>query len=774
MPPRPVTIGGDYWAGSWCKALLSHGYGSLTTRPWLSSGWEPSPRVIKNTVQMPSPFRNVKMGAVYSNMFPIQRGNFYIRLGGPTDTKCRAELWIDGVRTTVIPHLDRNGKITDSGRPSFVPPYPNFGRQGMMVGEGKELPTWQTITVPPSLIGKNACVVLVDDSGEDHLNVGEAIFSVINMPHLQNDTTPIYLGWADLHTHPAAHLAFGGGDDDFKGAIWGRPGMSYPANASQLAEDLPSCDANSHGTPDQFQIIAAESTSAAVIDILVTVFTGGAVPPGLITIGGSITAAATSADQAVLARKTILDSADEEHRRGLPHGHGGYPRFDGWPTVHSVLHQQMHINWVKRAYDGGCRMIVASAVDNQMMGAGLNSNIAGLLNPDPRRDFDSAVRQVQYMKRWVEANPTWMKACYAPSDMEQAYQENKMAVVFGTEVDMVQDLESVKALWDLGVRHFTLIHLMDNDLGGSAVYQDLFNFNNIWAHKKPISIQNGIPFGSSFHLSQLPTELRQGLVGPGKDVDRDLPDQFHYERYSGQINLHGISSRGFAVYDWLKGQGGIIDLAHMGNNSVEGLLNHLEGFRDWDGFGYPAVFSHGGVRSGDPGASGNERAITESQAIRLYNNGGLIGLGTNAKTSIQFGDVLFQTQMKINNRRHMPQNTPVPMAIGSDINGMDGFVQPRSNGFDRVLYAGAYRPSDSPMRVDQPPLAVCQTGTRKWNYNLDGAVHFGMFPDWLQDWFNSLIAPSRMDQAEMIMNSAEAYLNTWKRADRMKNITFQH
>ena len=78
------------------------------------------------------------------------------------------------------------------------------------------------------------------------------------------------------------------------------------------------------------------------------------------------------------------------------------------------------------------------------------------------------------------------------------------------------------------------------------------------------------------------------------------------------------------------------------------------------------------------------------------------------------------------------------------------------------------------MRVDQPPLAVCQTGTRKWNYNLDGAVHFGMFPDWLQDWFNSLIAPSRMDQAEMIMNSAEAYLNTWKRADRMKNITFQH
>src|SRR5262249_53789425 len=56
--------------------------------------------------------------------------------------------------------------------------------------------------------------------------------------------------------------------------------------------------------------------------------------------------------------------------RESPFGHptGGYPNFDGWPWWRDYTHQQMYVDWVRRAYEGGLRLIVVHAVNNPILG----------------------------------------------------------------------------------------------------------------------------------------------------------------------------------------------------------------------------------------------------------------------------------------------------------------------------------------------------------------------------------------------------------------------
>src|SRR6266567_4395472 len=80
-------------------------------------------------------------------------------------------------------------------------------------------------------------------------------------------------------------------------------------------------------------------------------------------------------------------TAANEERKQLPHrlfegtgyqpgirnwlhpGHpvGGYPNFDGWPRFTTIIHQQMYIDWLKRTYEGGLRLMVAHVVNNELL-----------------------------------------------------------------------------------------------------------------------------------------------------------------------------------------------------------------------------------------------------------------------------------------------------------------------------------------------------------------------------------------------------------------------
>src|SRR5690348_7117903 len=107
------------------------------------------------------------------------------------------------------------------------------------------------------------------------------------------------VGYADLHCHPMAHLAFGGLRRG-RAYFWGTP-------TGPVEQALPCC------TPAH--------------DLL---------------------------------RGNGLLPLFTEHE-GV--GFDGYDTFGAWPRHTTLIHQQMYVDCVKRAFRGGLKLMVASAVN---------------------------------------------------------------------------------------------------------------------------------------------------------------------------------------------------------------------------------------------------------------------------------------------------------------------------------------------------------------------------------------------------------------------------
>src|SRR4051812_14109456 len=53
------------------------------------------------------------------------------------------------------------------------------------------------------------------------------------------------------------------------------------------------------------------------------------------------------------------------HRDVIGHLVGGWPQFDGWPRWDSMSHQTVQEDWLRRAVDGGLRLMVMLAVNSE-------------------------------------------------------------------------------------------------------------------------------------------------------------------------------------------------------------------------------------------------------------------------------------------------------------------------------------------------------------------------------------------------------------------------
>lgn len=247
---------------------------------------------------------------------------------------------------------------------------------------------------------------------------------------------PPLFGIADTHVHFVSHLAFGGY------GIWGRPHASDPALTGNdaLADALPWCDGPKGHGPD-------------------------GVLPSLEGVGGHLV--------------------------------GGYDRFDGWPRHTTLAHQQAYIDWIKRAVDGGLRLVVCLAVNNEMLGTRMTELYGSNLSID---DSSAITRQLDAMEAMVKfvddqaggSGQGWMAIAKTPTDARRIVAAGKLALVPGVEVDSLggwptpaaleadaqaqgktpQDLIAalVQGLSDRGVRHVFPVHAANNAFGGTALF----------------------------------------------------------------------------------------------------------------------------------------------------------------------------------------------------------------------------------------------------------------------------------------------------------------
>jgi microsomal dipeptidase-like Zn-dependent dipeptidase len=235
--------------------------------------------------------------------------------------------------------------------------------------------------------------------------------------------TPASLGYADLHVHQFANLAFCGG------VVWG----SSAGGVDELGECRPL-----HGRRGLGDVTGALASIALV----------GAPASRL-----------------------------------LGHDVHGYSSFAGWPRWDDFTHQSVHRDWLLRAVHGGLRLMVMLAVNNsilcRLVGRGNRSErrdmrVAALQLQaawDFQRDIDVLCGG---------PGKGWYRIVQSAKEAREVIANGKLAVVLGLELDdpyefvggqraEIQAKRRVSEFVDLGVRHIFPIHLKDNIVGGTSL-----------------------------------------------------------------------------------------------------------------------------------------------------------------------------------------------------------------------------------------------------------------------------------------------------------------
>lgn len=294
----------------------------------------------------------------------------------------------------------------------------------------------------------------------------------------------------------------------------------------------------------------------------------------------------------------------------------------------------------------------------------------------------------------------------------------------------------------------------------------------------------------------------------------------------GHAHARGLTRVGEILIEELMKLGMIIDVDHMSEKGVNRTLAIAEkhkypvvashtafrelAFGSWKFAGPPSIGPHAKpvvnedesysykrrFRFGTSRAEAlaSERARSARQLERIRKLGGMIGVGTGS------GAVAVSWRNRVANNcdgssRSFAQNYLYAVeklggvrrsgvALGTDVNGLAGLVGPR---FGPLGAAGAvgdtlrertrkaqletqehgvrYKDLQQPMvrsQAEHEPLVPCRTGTRTYNFNLDGLAHYGLLPDLLQDLRNIGLTPNDLAP---LFRSADHYVRMWERAE---------
>jgi microsomal dipeptidase-like Zn-dependent dipeptidase len=565
---------------------------------------------------------------------------------------------------------------------------------------------------------------------------------------------PPLWGWADLHTHPMIHLAFGGklihGGVDERSVLptnvnckdWQEAGSA----ANALSDDRPS-----HGGWDLFSFPCGDEFRK--LFILGLQVANGA----LVTAGG-----------------TNPPSF-------------GWPNFQHWPAWNDITHQKMWWEWIKRARDGGQRVMVALATNNRTLGDAVNGH-------GPTDDKGSAIMQLTAITQFVDRHRDFMEVALTPARLAEIVRAGKIAVVLGVEIDNLGNLNQrflnetpdlmkalvaseIQDLYDRGVRYVIPIHLVNNRFGGSAIYQHLYNFANLRETGDYFDITCSAR-GDDISFRH-PPNLVSDIVDAAASkfgLFRQFPPPPQCPRPginegAGHRNNLGLTDLGvFALKEMMK-RGMIIDIDHMSDKAIEQALT-LAGGIDAPR-GYPINSGHSGIRGVFGNAAENSRSRSQLQRIaRLH---GMFGLGSDGTDALTWSRQYQQAMRAMGFRNDDPALRAAyqsgAIALGTDLNGLVKGPKPpgtRTPEYDRATF-----PPNS--------LPPSRLGNKQWDYISDGVAHYGLLPEFIRDVsatpraaiaVNTAGQPYNVTGAELVdqhlLLGAEYFYRMWERCEAQK------
>jgi hypothetical protein len=429
----------------------------------------------------------------------------------------------------------------------------------------------------------------------------------------------------------------------------------------------------------------------------------------------------------------------------------GWPTFKDWPHHDSLTHEQTYYKWMERAYMGGLRLFVNLFVENRALCElyPLKQN-----NCDEMESVRLQNRDLEALEDYIDSQNGgpgrgWFRIVTSPAQARRVIADGKLAVVKGIEVsepfgcrvyneqpwcDRARIDRELDEVYGFGVRQMELINKFDNALAGVA----------------GDSGNTGLVVNGGNRLSTGKFWQMQHCTGPPDEHDKQQPGVYDHderdalsnviEQYlplgaapvypkDSNCNARGLTDLGEHAVRRMMEKRIIVDPDHLSVRARKSAMSLLEAER-YSG----AVSSHSWS--------------TADVIPRIYNLGGIV---TPMKESApDWLKTWRETKAKRDARFYFG------FGYGSDQNGLSSQPGPRETP-NPVEYP--FKSFDGGVTFDRQ-----RSGSREFDFTIDGVAHYGLFPDWWED-----IRRVGGDAAVADMaRGAEAYLQAWERVEGIR------
>jgi microsomal dipeptidase-like Zn-dependent dipeptidase len=451
-----------------------------------------------------------------------------------------------------------------------------------------------------------------------------------------------------------------------------------------------------------------------------------------------------------------LDITGNLLRNGTPfgtHDTHGWPTFAGWPVHDTITHQQTYYVWLKRMWKAGMRVVVAQTVEDEP-----------LCRLEPRRSHSCdetqtiklEIKRLKKLQNYVDAQSGgpgrgWFRIVRNPRQARRVIERGKLAVLIGIESsnlmgcsEFMDEPQCTRADIDrglreyrrLGVRSMFVAHWVDNAFSGAALEGG--------SRGSFIGILQALQTGEYFETAPCPEKGQGEEVDPlGLGVLKFLADYFPNAREvlgipipdypaGKQCNAKGLTDLGRYLIRRLMANHMLIEVDHMSERARLTVLNMAEKRN------YPLVSSH----------TGTGGVWTPSDLRRMYALGDFVTARPDQAPELADSIVTLCGYQGGGHRSGV--------GLGTDTGGFSELPGPADGIQDPLRYP--FRSFKGDVKFTRE-----RTGTRTFDLNRDGVAQYGQFADLLAD----VQRQKRGKRAlPILFKSAEAYLDTWRRAYR--------
>jgi hypothetical protein len=427
----------------------------------------------------------------------------------------------------------------------------------------------------------------------------------------------------------------------------------------------------------------------------------------------------------------------------------GWPTFVDWPSPTALAEEGDYYTGIERAWKAGLRLMVTDLVDNEALCSLMTTS------HNPCNDMDAVKiqsRDLYALQDYIDAQSGgpgkgWFRIVTDPFQARRVINQGKLAVIEGIEVSRIfgcgevndvpqcdaQQIDAgLQEIHDLGVRTFFPIHEFDNAFGGTKMIAGELGV--------VVNAGNRDETGSFWNLAPCPAEDQDAAqvtvpaAGPlAQLVNGPLASLLHGSALpvygdGPQCNTRGITDLGTHVINQMISDHFLIQLDHMDSATATAALaiaasHHYSGVISAHCCSSPQLF-HG-----------------------IYSTGGFISPPAEPATA-------FVATWKADRAQSDPRYH-FGFGWGSDMNGLADQPGPA---------AGTPISYPFPSYDGKVTFTREQWGDRTFDLNSDGLANYGMYADWLRDL--QLVGGNQM-MADMFQG-AEAYLETWERADGVR------